>query len=283
MPTLSQMVDELAASSQGYAIAPDRTTFLAQAIGASDLSFKVEGDASPGVFEIGDELIRVVRVSAGECVVHPRGRGWSGSTPAAHAEGDTVVDSPSLPRVSAARMVNDQVQALYPMLFGVSFATGIPQEGLLQLPAGEVAEVLEARVFFDEQWRRVRRWETEQLADTPSGLGLRLPEEYNGQEIKVIYAFRPRVLTMGQEWDQTGLSLAVRDAVTLSVLARLAQHYDLGRLSDRFQGAKGDATQPQLGAGFGMARQLKADAQAMIDREVLALRQQFPARAHYVR
>lgn len=286
-PTLSQLVTEVVTTVQGFSVAPDKLATLKVGVTASDLTMTVLGDASPGIIEIEDELIYVTQVdqSSGTLTIHPRGRGWLGTTAAAHSTGEVVVDGPTLPRSRAVMLINEVLQGLYPVLFGVGSVTGLVDGPQFELPE-DATLVLDVRLLDDEgNWQRVRRWETENShAGGTTTRGVRLPSLADGDTVQVIYGTRPLPLvTNGQYWSETGLSQAAKDIVVTGTLARFAKTLDLGRLTDRFTTPRGDSQQPQLGAGFAMARQLDADYKAALDREASALRESYPARAHFTR
>jgi len=286
-PTLDDLVTEVVATVQGFAVAPDQLATLKTGITAGALTLVVEGDASPGVFEVENELVYVTAVdpNTGTCTVHPRGRGWQGTTASAHAAGSVVSVGPALSRGRCTGLINDTLASLYPAVFGVGSGSGTVDGPMLEIPS-EAEAVLDVRVLDnDGDWQRVRHWEAEHYSLAgASGRVVRLPRSCDGDSVQVVYALRPATFTSpDQQWSDTGLSLGLKDVVVLGVLARFAKVLDLGRLTDRFSSPKGDAQQPQLGAGFAMARQLQADFQAALDRETKALRDLYPARSHFVR
>lgn len=285
-PTLDELVTEITSAARGFSIAPDKWITLAGDMAEGALTFTVIGEASAGVKEIGDELVLVTAVDqeSGTCTVHPRGRGWEGSVATAHLEGDVVLEGPALPRSRCAKMVNDAIAHLHPVLFGVGSVTEVTTGYRVELPA-EAEHVLEVRELHDGEWHRARHYEAEMSSEHgTTGRAVRLPSTCIGTEVKVVYAARPEPFaTVDQQWSDTGLSVGAKDVVVLDVLARFAQVLDIGRLTDRFVSPKGDPQQPQLGAGFGMARQLRADYETALAREALALRTLYPARSHFVR
>lgn len=286
-PTLEDLVTDVVGAAQGLALAPDKLVTLSGAISSSALQMKLLGDVSPGVFEIGDELILVtaVEASSGTCTIHPRGRGWQGSTAAAHSAGDVVAEGPALPRHRARSWINDVISSMYPTVFGVATATGSLDSVMFETTS-DAEEILDVRVLDDDgDWQRVRHWEAEAAsAAATAGRVVRIPTVCLGRTVQVVFSVRPEQLSgLDQQWSDTGLSLALKDVVVTGVLAKFAKTLDIGRLSDRFSSPKGDAQQPQLGAGFAMARQLGAEFQAGLDREASALRRLYPPRTHFVR
>lgn len=287
-PTLDALVTEVVTTAQGLALAPDKMVTLKADIDTTALTVMLEGvEVSPGVFEIGDELILVtaVETESGTCTIHPRGRGWQGSTPAAHLAGDVVADGPALPRHRARAWINDVITSLYPSVFGVATATGTLDTVMFETST-DAEEILDVRVLDTEgDWQRVRQWEAEAAsAATSGGRVVRIPGACLGKTVQVVYSVRPEPLAaLDQQWSDTGLALGLKDVVVTGVLAKFFKTLDAGRLTDRFSSPKGDAQQPQIGAGFAMARQLLSEYQAAVDRETSALRRLYPPRNHFVR
>lgn len=287
-PTLDQVITEVITAAQGFGIAPDRTLALAASITDADLTMVVTGAESPGLYEVDNELVYVTAVDAasGTCTVHPSGRGWINSVAEAHTAGAVVTEAPVLPRARVAVMVNDVISGLYPVLYGIDTATGTDYDGYpIEMPT-DAEFVLDVQSTVDElEWGRVRSWEPQMNHATgATGKVLELPRTADGATVRVTYGKRPgRFATGDQYWSDTGLPLGVKDVVVLGALAKFAQTLDLGRLTDRFSTPKGDAQQPQLGAGVAIARQLKADYQAALEREATALRNLYPVRSHFVR
>lgn len=285
-PTLDQMVTEIVSTAQGHSVAPDRVITLADALTDDALTLTVIGSPSPGVFEIGDELIYVTAVdeNTGTCTIHPSGRGWTGTSPAAHAAGAVVTEGPALPRARVAAAVNDVLTSLFPTIFGVAEVEGELTETMFEIPA-DAEFICDVRVLRDDEWHRVVHWEAEMSSSAAAtGKVVRIPRVSIGSTVQVVYGLRPEVFTAeDQRWTDTGLGLGVKDIVVMGVLARFVQALDIGRLTDRFVSPRGDTQQPQLGAGFAMARQLRTDFQAALDREAMALRKLYPARSHFVR
>lgn len=283
-PTFEQLITEIVTSAQGFAVAPDRMVTLTTDMTETSTSLSLDTQVSPGVFEIGDELILVTAAADKDCTVHPRGRGWQGTLAVTHSAGDVVTEGPVFPRARCAQLINDVIQGLFPTVFGVGQIQG-PMSGVMFEVPVDAELILDVRTLVDDEWVRVRTWEPEMQSNAAmTGKVIRIPGIPEGQIVQVVFGTRPEALTDNdQRWSDTGLGSGLKDAVVAGVLARFARNLDLGRLSDRFVTPQGDSQQPQLGAGFAMARQLDADFKASLDREATALRNAYPARAHFVR
>lgn len=285
-PTLEDLVNELIIAVQGDSVAADQVRALGADCSATDTDLAISG-VGPGVVEIDDELIRLVSTGgpgSGQAVVHPRGRGWRGTTPAAHEAGAVVTVNPTLSRQAARQAITAVTRGLYPQVFGVFRQVSVKASDLVQIPS-DAESILDVQTLEpDGSWTRVRAWEPVFNAENLTSRAVRTPTVADGTTIQVTVGVRPEPLSaLDQRWSDTGLPQPLADAVILGALARLARLYDFGRFGDRASRAEGDNQQPQLGAGFAMARQIQADYQAAVDREAQVLRSQFPARVHFTR
>ena len=225
-PTLDQLITEVVTNAQGFAIAQDQVYPLSADITDSDLTMVVEGAMAPGTFEVDNELIRVIAVdtATGTCTIHPSGRGWLGSTPAAHSAGAVVTEDPVFPRVRVMTAINDTISSLYPRLYGVGvLETTMGETWTVELPA-DAEGVLDVR-YLDQvssEYKRVRAWEAENSAgDTTTGHSVLVPRLCQGDTVRVVYSVRPeRFATGDQYWSDTGLSLPIKDLVQTAALAR---------------------------------------------------------------
>jgi hypothetical protein len=129
MPTLTNMIDETLINLAGYTFQQDRSTYLATAISTTTSS-----SASPlimylgstdsvgkGIVEIEEELLWVDNYDriANTATVAPYGRGYLGTTAATHALDTKVTISPTFPRFSIKRAINDTINALGSNIFAV--------------------------------------------------------------------------------------------------------------------------------------------------------------------
>lgn len=289
-PTLDQLVTEVQSAVQGFSIAPEKVSVLDGDITATDTSFTVAGSTtlSPGVLEIDNELIYVISVdpNSSTCAVHPNGRGWQGTVAATHSAGAAVFENPAIPRVRAAWAINDVVSSLFPTLFAVGTVDAtIGSTRVVELPE-EAEFVLDVRWLDNAgEWQRVRTWETEMSnAASVTGRSVLIPRQDQGDSVRVVYGYRPqRFVTDTSYWSETGLPIAVKDAVVLGALSKVARVFDLGRLSDRFTRPQGDNEKPPLGIGFQMARDLDAKFREAVASEANALRRLYPVRQHFTR
>src|SRR5882757_10185436 len=107
MSTCADLISEASAQLHGWGSTQDRITPLSNTVTPSDVQFTVDfafGQAvgiTPGVVEIDSEQLYVTAVDAstGVCTLADGfGRGYNGTTPAAHTAGAKVISRPKFPR-----------------------------------------------------------------------------------------------------------------------------------------------------------------------------------------
>jgi hypothetical protein len=235
--------------------------------------------------------VQSVNANASTFTVLPRGRGWKGSTAQAHAQGDTVVVSPSVPRFSVSREINNHIISLYPDIYAVQ-TLEFTYDNILKrgwaLPA-ETLAVLDVRwKNYLGNWERIRSWETENgadLTDFPTGKNLRL--RYGvpiGRPIQVVYAVNPTPLVNETDlFSITGLELAAKDLVVLGVMARVVPNLDVARLSVEFAAAIEMATTRPQGGAINIAKYFEAKYAQRVQQERARLNRLYPARIHFTR
>jgi hypothetical protein len=293
MTTLEDLVQEVTLALQGYCTKSEQVTYLKVDIDEAENRIKVDDidQVSRGVVEIGDELIRVEATDRANSVAIclPRGRGWRGTTAAAHTADDTVTMAPLVPRVQIKRAINDTIEAVYPTLFGVAEAT-ITVDDSSQMAWGVPADaeaILDVRWrdLFDD-WQRVRHWELENRAatgDFPTGKALRVKFVPANHEVQVVYATRPTRMTDVSTFADTGLDESVREMVVLGAVSRLLPALDVARLSVKTVNPD-ELDQPvQLGSAVSIARELRRDFRERLAEERDVLLKRFPGRVHYTR
>lgn len=290
-----ELIEEILSNVRGFTAAPDQLTSLKLALTASELTLTPDDATvlSAGTVEIGDELLWVKSVdsTAGTATVLPQGRGWAGTTAAAHSVGDTVVVAPTLPRSRVKRAINDAITSLWPTLFAVTtttFTYSDQQKAAWSIPA-DAEMILDVRYKDNlDNWQRVRQWEVEHsmpTADFTNGKALRITQQFLiNQTVQVVYGKRPTALSA--ETDQftaSGLTEGVKDLVVLAVLARLLPMLDVARLSVSHAPAD-ELDQPRpLGSAISIADKFRAQYEKRLELEQRTLQLLYPARVHFTR
>lgn len=295
MTSLADLVDDVLAQIQGYGASSDNVTSLSEDIDIDDTTLVVDDATgiSAGLIEIGDELmwVRSYDEASNSVTILPRGRGWRGSTAAAHATGDTVVVSPTVSRHRVKRALEDTVNAIWPTVFdpvATEFVYTDRTQLAWEMPADAeiVLDVSYRDVLGD--WQRIRFWELEQdvsTTDFATGNSLRIASRVPvGQTVRVIYGRRPAVLSADASTLATsGLAESARELLQLGAVARLLPALDIGRLPVT-NAAAAELDQPKpLGSAVSLAKTVEAQFQAALAREQASLHRKYPGRIHFVR
>jgi hypothetical protein len=113
MPTLNELVDEVKANLQGYALRQDRITYVANPAGLTTTSTEItvgsSSNLAKGIIEIDDELIWIDSFDKSNNqlnVIPGFGRGYQGTTASPHSLYAPVTLSPTFPRNSIKKAIN---------------------------------------------------------------------------------------------------------------------------------------------------------------------------------
>jgi hypothetical protein len=293
--TYNDIVEEVLINLEGFTLRQDRTTYLTAGIDDNDLSIALaSGDnIGKGILEIDEELIHIDSVDRSDrsAVISPFGRGYRGSTAAAHSADAKVTFAPSFPRLSVKRAINDTIRAVYPSVYGVAATTFSfnPSVTTYSLPA-EAQTVL--AVSYDtigpsNEWLPIRRWRhdpTSNIGEYATGNAISIYEAIvPGRTVNVVYAKTPTPLSNANDvfTTVTGLEERSRDLIVYGAAYRMASFLDPGRLNFTSPEAdQNDQTRP-FGSGTNTARYLLALYQQRLQEETNRLHDKYPVRVHY--
>lgn len=296
MTTFSQMVDEVALSLAGYTLRQDRQTHITSnvAYDATTIPIASSSNISSGIIEIEDELIYVDSFDrSGKTLdIPPYGRGYSGTKAAAHTAGKRVVISPTFPRVSIKRAINDTINSVFPSLFGIATTTFKynPAQNTYPLPYGaeDILAVSYHTTGPSKQWQPVRFWRLDPMANIDSfdsKNSITISGVEPGRNVQVTYTTAPDILELDNDDFElsSGLPDSAKDVIVLGAAYRLASFIDPGRLT--FSSAESDAqsnvVNKSYNTGTNTAKYLLALYQQRLNDEASKLRQRFPIRVHY--
>lgn len=297
--TYANLVDEITLNLSGYTLRQDRTTHLTSALTSSDLSLSLGSvsNIGKGVVEIDDELIWLDtydRISSAATAA-PYGRGYFGTTAAAHTVNTKVTIAPTFPRATIKKAINDTIDAVFPNLFavGVYTFTYNTVKTTYSLPA-ETQTVLYVSykpTGPTEEWLPVRNYRADVFANTTAFTTAQSISIYDriesGRTIQVYYAKKPSTLTASASTDAfetvTGLPSSCKDVIVYGAAYRLASFLDPGRLNYSSAEADNADTKIQYGSGASTARFLLALYQQRLNEETKKLRDVYPTRIHYTR
>lgn len=257
--SFSSLIDETMVALAGYGAPNDRATFLSADITpASTTATVVDGTAlSQGVAEIGDELVYIESITGNTVTFSPDGRGFYGTTPAAHVSGSRVTFAPAWSRSRVTTSLNDAIQGTYPTLFGVGTATftGRPPVNTYELPADceRVLSVTATVPGPSREPQRVRRYAMDAHASQSvfaSGVSLTVQEGlFPGSTVTVTYRKVPSALNPTDDFTASGLSPTAKVAVKYAALSELVSAMDSSRLVTST--AQGDEFDNQTAVGSG--------------------------------
>lgn len=239
MPTLTQLTDETLLTLYGYGTPQPRASFLTADITNSTLSIPVTDGTNfeQGIAEIGDELIYVEAVNGDTLTVAPDGRGYFGTTAAAHSEDARVQVNPVFPRTRVQSAINDAIEGTHPVLYGVGTDTftfnGVVVTFELPADCEQVLQVSADTIGASNIQQPVRRWRFDSTASAEfaSGNTLTLEEPVDlGRTVTVTYRKAPTAITANDEFTVSGLRGTATKAVKYAAVSDLLSYLDANRL-----------------------------------------------------
>jgi len=298
MATFNEMVNEVKTNLQGYTLKQDRLTYLNAAINSVATSMVVgsSSNLAKGPIEIDDEIIWIdnFNTSSNTLNVAPGfGRGYQGTVPTAHAQYAQVTLSPSFPRISIKKAINDTINSLYPKLWAVdSFTfTFNASQTTYALPDDleQILFVSWQTTGSSKEWLPVNRWRADGMANISTFNTTNTINIYEniqpGRTVQVYYTTTPDTLDNNSDdfADVTGLPQSSQDVVTLGAAYKLLSFVDSGRIS--LTSAESDLADSKIpsGAGANNSRYIYALYQQRLNEEALKLQDKFPIRLHYTK
>lgn len=238
MTTFNDLIEQV----QGKLAAETEDTEVLGTLGApitaTDMTFTFEGPTlpggvalSPGLVEVGEELVYVQDVDADTGVATGVLRGQRGTTAVDHPAGTPVRDNPRWSRVSVKQAINDALVSLYPRVYAVKevVADVDMSTGFVTLPA-DCHGVL--AVEASNSWRPepVRVWSFTRYGATP-----RLTVQAFTHQVRVTYKAEAGEFTSLSETftAATGLPEYCREAVVYGACFRLTIGGDAARIAQR--------------------------------------------------
>ena len=305
MPTLTNMIDEVAVNLSGYTFQQDRATYLTHAVttttssSASPLVLQLGSTDSvgKGVIEIDEELLWVDSFDrvANTATVAPFGRGYLGTSADLHAIDSKVTISPTFPRFNIKRAINDTIRALGANIFAVktttfTFTSSVSTYAFNNLNIKNILSVTWQDIGPSREWVPLRRWDFDALASTTAfGAGaqtITLGEApVSGRTVKVVYATDPEPFTSNsQDYAAvTGLPESTRDVVILGAAYRLLSFLDPARASQVSPQADETDSKRPYGASQTATKQLYALYVQRLDEETKSQQANYPIKVHYSR
>lgn len=310
MTTLSNMIDEVLVNLAGYTFQQDRSTYLTTAVSTTTsssasptvLSLGSTDSVGKGILEIDEELLWVDSYDrvANTATVSPYGRGYLGTTAATHAADAKVTISPTFPRFSVKRAINDTIRSLGANIFAVksttfTFNAAVSTYAFANLNIKNILTIHWQDIGPSKEWRPIRRWDLDASAN-PEAFGYTTGTDIvqtvtlgeapiSGRTVKVVYATDPSAFSANTDvyTTVTGLPESTRDVVVLGAAYRLLSFLDPARAAQVSpQADETDAKRP-YGASQSATKQLYALYTQRLNEETKAQQQNYPPRVHYSR
>ena len=281
----------------GFSTVQDQSTHLTQSATDSDTTLTVANtnSVSRGLVEIGDELIWVDDVDniALTLSVPPYGRGFRGSTAAAHSSGTRVISAPLFPRSLVKQAINESISGVFPDLWAVSTTTiaYTAAKTTYPLPAGvkDILSVTWSTTGPTKEWLPVRRWRLDRNANTTSfanGTSLSVYDAIlPGRTLQVVYTTAPTQMTNGSDVFSTvtGLPDSTQDVIRLGAAYRMVPFFDSAHLSGMSAEADVAAQQLRGNQSTQLGRYFTQMYQMRLAEEAQSLQRIYPTRSHYTR
>jgi hypothetical protein len=304
------MIDEVLINLAGYTFQQDRATHLTSAVTTTTstsaspliLSLASTDSVGKGIVEIDEELLWVDSFDrvANTATVSPYGRGYLGTTAATHTADSKVTISPTFPRSTVKRAINDTIRALGANIFAVktttfTFTAAVSTYAFANLNIKNILSLTWQDIGPTKEWVPIRRWDFDALAN-PEAFGyvtgtdtvqtVTLGEApVSGRTVKVIYATDPNAFSANTDvyTTVTGLPESTRDVVVLGAAYRLLSFLDPARAAQVSpQADETDAKRP-YGASQTATKQLYALYTQRLNEETKAQQANYPIRVHYSR
>ena len=315
MTTLANMIDEVLINLAGYTFQQDRSTYLKTAVSTTTsssaspttLSLGSTDSVGKGILEVDEELLWVDsfdRIS-NTATIAPYGRGYLGTTAATHAADAKVTISPTFPRFTVKRAINDTIRSLGANIFAVksttfTFNAAISTYAFSNLDIKNILTISWQSIGPSKEWVPIRRWDFDSSANaaafgytTEQVQTITLGEApISGRTVKVVYATNPSpfaelstiALTGAQVYTTlTGLPESTRDVVVLGAAYRLLSFLDPARASQVSPQADETDSKRPFGASQSATKQLYALYSQRLSEETKAQQQNYPPKVHYSR
>jgi hypothetical protein len=304
--TLDELTNEVIMSLAGYTLQQDKTTHLTSPITtttstlAAPTVFTLNTEnGSSGIVEIGDELIWVDEYDrlSRSATVPPYGRGFMGTTATTHVAGERVVITPTFPRSSVKRAIQDTIRAIGSSIFAAKntsfqYNSVVDTYAFTDLDIQNILRMSWQDVGPGKRWNPIVKWTWDSSPDTTEwGTGAQTVtindrRIQTGRKVNVTYATAPSILSTTSTdsfGTQTGLSESVRDVVVLGAAYRLLSFLDPARNTLSSPQADEIDNKRASGSGNAATRALYQLYATRLAEEVQAQQQQYPPRIHYTR
>ena len=304
--TLLDMINEVSMNLSGYTLTQDRSTYLRSSVAATAssstspivLSLGSTENVGKGILEIDEELFWIDTYDriGNTATVAPYGRAYLGTTLATHAADAKVSISPTFPRFSIKRAINDTIKGLSGMLFAADTTTITYSSAVstYRLPATgdslnvrNILSVAYESIGPSKEWIPIKSWRLDSNANSTAFTSEQTISIYDmitsGRTIQIVYSKDPTAFTANSEvfTTQTGLPESCRDLVVTGSIYRLLANLDPARAA--MVSAQADETDSKrpYGSSQSLTRQIYALYTQRLAEEVKSQQNKYPIRVHY--
>lgn len=289
MSTFDNLVDDVLQTLYGYGLAQPRASFLSGAVDDTQLQFTVN-DASnfeQGVAEIGNETVFIESIDAANNIltISPDGRGYYGSTAAAHADKSRITMAPTWSRSRVATAINEAILSTFPTLFGVATTSFQFNPSILsyELPA-EAEKVLQVTCDTlgpSKEQLVLNRYSFNSTAtgsDFATGNSITLEKgPFPGRNVNVTYKKALTEITFGDDFTDSGLRETAKLAIKYAACSNLIAFMDSSRLPvDTAQADELDPSRSGIGNASRTSAQLYQRYLVELENERMRLLQATP-------
>jgi len=304
--TLTNMIDEVSMNLSGYTLTQDRSTYLKTAIttttssSAAPLTISLGSTANVGmgIIEIDEELLWVDtydRVS-NSAIIAPYGRGYLGTTAATHTADTKVTISPTFPRFTIKRAINDTINALGASIFAAATTTITSNAAVaaFRLPATgsslnirNILAVAYQSIGASKEWIPIRSWRLDNNANTTaftSGQTISIYDRVpSGRTIQIVYSSEPAVFTSNSQdfATQTGLPESCKDLTILGATYRLLTNLDPARAAMVSPQADETDSKRPYGSVQTITKNIYGLYSQRLAEEIKKQENRYPIRVHY--
>ena len=304
--TLSDMINEVSMNLSGYTLTQDRSTYIKSAVPATAsssaspivLSLGSTDNVGKGIVEIDEELFWIDTYDrvGNTATVAPYGRAYLGTTLAAHTVDTKVTISPTFPKFSIKRAINDTIKGLSGTLFAADTTTityssavstyRLPVTGT-SLGIRNILSVAYESIGPSKEWIPIRSWRFDSNANATAFTSEQTISIYDmitsGRTIQIVYSKDPTPFATNADVfsTQTGLPDSCRDLVVLGSTYRLLSNLDPARAA--MVSAQADETDSKrpYGSSQSLTRQIYALYTQRLAEEVKSQQNKYPIRVHY--
>jgi len=304
--TLTDMINEVSMNLSGYTLTQDRSTYLKTAITAvasssaspTSLSLGSTDNVGKGIVEIDEELMWIDTYDrvGNTATVAPYGRAYLGTTLAAHAVDAKVTISPTFPRFSIKRAINDTINAIGSSIFAADTTTitsnaavaafRLPTTGTT-LDIRKILSIAYQTIGASKEWTPIRSYRFDGNANSTAFTSGQTVSIYDvvpsGRTVQIVYAKDPVIFTANAEEfpTQTGLPESCKDLVILGATYRLLSNLDPARAGMVSPQADEVDNKRPYGSSQSLTKQVYALYSQRLAEEVRSQQDKYPIRVHY--